>query len=146
MALSSAKLVGQARGRWSFSAVRVIGADSNGRVHVLDNRNKRITVLNADFSLAAETSVPGGFVRDIVMPSPETSTSGRYVLQTWISDLDRIGVALHRLGADGRIGSSFGPRPTSASGPMTPMLMERELALHHSTKHRIQRKHLRLCR
>ena len=125
--------VGRAgEGPLEFSVVRLIGADSNGRVHVLDNRNKRITVLNADFSLADETSVPGGFVRDVVMPSPETSTSGRYVLQTWIPNLDRIGLALHRLGADGRIGSSFGPRPTSASGsgPMTPILMERELALH----------------
>ncbi|MDE2874125.1 MAG: 6-bladed beta-propeller [Gemmatimonadota bacterium] len=123
--------VGRAgEGPLEFSAVRLIGVDSNGRVHVLDNRNKRVTALNADFTLADETSVPGGFVRDMVMPSRETSTSGRYVLQTWISSLDRVGLALHRLGADGRIVSSFGPRPTSASGPMTPMLMRRELALH----------------
>ena len=123
--------VGRAgEGPLEFSAVRVIGADSNRRVHVLDNRNKRVTVLNADFSLAAETLVPGGFVRDMVVLSPETSTSGRYVVQTWISSLDQIGLPLHRLSADGRVLSSFGPRPTIASGPMTPVLMERELALY----------------
>lgn len=122
--------VGRAgEGPLEFSAVRLIGADSNGRVHVLDNRNKRVTVLNGDFSLADETSVPGGFVRDIEMPSPETLTSGRYVLQTWIPSLDRIGLALHRLSADGRIESSFGPRPMIASGPATPMLMARQLSL-----------------
>ena len=121
--------VGRAgEGPLEFSAVRPIGADSNRRVHVLDTRNKRITVLNADFSLAGETTVPGGFVSDVVMPSPETSTTGRYVFQTWIPTFEQIGLALHRLSADGRIVSSFGPRPTSASGPMTPILMERELA------------------
>ena len=123
--------VGRAgEGPMEFSAVRPIGVDANGRVHVLDNRNKRVTAIREDFSVAGETVVPGGFVRDMVVFSPETSTSGQYVLQTWISSLDRIGLALHRLSADGRIVSSFGPRPTSASGPMTPMLMERELALH----------------
>ena len=117
-------------GPLEFSDVRPIGADSNGRVHVLDSGNKRVTVLNEDFSLADETVVPGGFVRDMVVLSPESSTSGRYVFQTWISSLNQIGLALHRLSADGQIVSSFGPRPTSASGPLTPMLMERELALH----------------
>ena len=125
--------VGRAgEGPLEFSAVRLIGADSARRIHVLDNRNKRVTVLNTDFSLAAETLVPGGFVRDMVVFSPETSTSGKYVLQTWISSLDQIGLPLHRLSADGEILSSFGPRPTIASGPMTPVLMERELALHPS--------------
>ena len=123
--------VGRAgEGPLEFSAVRVIGADSNRRVHVLDNRNKRVMVLNTDLSLAAETSVPGGFVRDMVVLSAEDSTSGQYVLQTWISSLDQIGLPLHRLSGDGRILSSFGPRPTIASGPMTPVLMERELSLH----------------
>ena len=122
--------VGRAgEGPLEFSAVRLIGADSNRRVHVLDNENKRVTALNEDFSLAGETLVPGGFVRDMVVLSPETSTSGQYVLQTWITNLDQAGLALHRLSADGQIVSSFGPRPTGASGPATPVLMERELAL-----------------
>ena len=116
-------------GPLEFSSVRPIGVDSNRRVHVLDNGNKRVTTLHPDFSLAGETLVPGGFVRDMVVLSPETSTSGRYVLQTWISHIDQIGLALHRLTGGGRIISSFGPRPTVASGPTTPMLMERELAL-----------------
>ena len=123
--------VGRAgEGPLEFAAARVIGADSEGRVHVLDNRNKRVTVLGADLSLADETSVPGGFVRDMVVLSPGTASSGRYVVQTWISGLDEIGHSLHRLGGDGRIVSSFGPQPTVASGPMTPLLMEHELALH----------------
>ena len=120
----------EGRGPMEFLAARPFHLDSSNRIHVLDTRNVRLSVIRDDLSLVDDTAIPAGYIWDIVA----ARGSGHYVFQSWIPSAERLGFPLHRL-YDGAIVSSFGVSPDTDGGrllegePLDVLAAQRELAL-----------------
>jgi hypothetical protein len=104
--------VGRAgHGPMEFQYALPLHTDSLGKVHVLDARNNRETVIEPDFRMAADTPLhPVGIINHAA-PLPGHA----YVVNAWITSAERLGSPLHVL--QGReITRSFGA--SEATGPL----------------------------
>lgn len=91
------------QGPFEFGTLpRPVYADSRGRMHILDTRNRRITIVNPDLTLASEFSLGHGLYDIAGLPG-----SDRYLMNSWIESPERIGFPLHVLEGDSIV-ISFG--------------------------------------
>ncbi len=91
------------QGPLEFSSAGPMYTDARGRVHLLDPRNARETIVTGDFELDTSYAVPGGRVYEAL----ELPGNDRQVLNAVIQTADRFGKPLHIV-EQSRIVASFG--------------------------------------
>ena len=98
-------------GPLEFGRVAFAHADSAGRVHVLDPRNTRESVFDANFALMEEQRLPGRF------PSlySVAAMNGDYVVNSWVTSPEGIRLPLHLIRGE-EVVRSFGM--SDATGPL----------------------------
>lgn len=102
-----------------FGRVTLAHTGSDGRVHVLDPRNVRESVFDANFALVEERRLPG------TPASNATALNGGYVVNAWIRSPDGLGLPLHIIRGE-EVVPSFGM--SDATGPHDAMRSLRKLA------------------
>lgn len=117
--------VGRAgQGPMEFAFAQPMHTDSLGRVHVFDNRNARVSVIGPDLTLHEERALPA----TAVMAMTPVADGGRYAVQAWMPDSERMGLPIHIVD-DGEIAKSFGadPEPTQGAEELTSFTAQRRL-------------------
>ena len=107
------------QGPLEFARVRAFSVDDRNRVHVVDNGNRRISVIEQDFSLGGETTFPAVIEEIVAFRDGNGETSAGYIFQSWMPSPERIGLPLHLLEGD-EVTSSFGVVAEAATAP-TPL-------------------------
>lgn len=104
--------VGRAgEGPLEFGRVAFTKAVPDGRVHVLDPRNLRETVIDANFALLEERRVP----RQFASLYSAAALHGDYVVNAWVTSAETIGSPLHIIRGE-EVVRSFGL--SDATGPL----------------------------
>ncbi len=104
--------VGRAgEGPLEFGRVAFAHAGSDGRVHVLDPRNRRESVIDENFALMEEQRIPNRFASLY----NAAALNQDYIVNAWISSADMIGLPLHIIRGE-EIVRSFGL--SDATGPL----------------------------
>lgn len=102
-----------------FGRVTFAHTASDGHVHVLDPRNVRESVFDANFALVEEQRLPG------TPASNATALNGGYVVNAWVTSPDGLGSPLHVIRGE-EVVRSFGM--SDATGPQDAMRSLRKLA------------------
>ena len=104
--------VGRAgEGPLEFRRVAFVHAGSDGHVRVLDPRNVRESVIDANFALIEEQRLPGR----IASTYSTAALAGGYVVNSWVTSAGMIGLPLHIIRGD-KVVRSFGL--SDATGPL----------------------------
>lgn len=91
------------QGPGEFMSARPFAVDTHGRIHILDTRNARVTVVGPDREVEAMHRVPGsGIFAIAVLPEP-----GAYVVNAWVPSAESLGHPIH-LVSGGVITNSIG--------------------------------------
>ncbi len=91
-------------GPMEFVRSAPIHTDATGRVHVVDTRNLRISVIDGAFTLVEEKRLPG-----LVSAYAPLDDGDRYVVQASIEERGRTGMPLHIIGGSAIL-KSFGEK------------------------------------
>ena len=114
--------VGRAgQGPLEFGRVAFVHADSDGRVHVLDPRNTRESVFDANFALVEEQRLPGR----VASLFSAAALNGDYIANAVVTSAEMIRLPLHLIRGE-EVVRSFGM--SDATGPHDAMRSLRILA------------------
>ncbi len=91
------------QGPLEFSLARPRHVDGHGRVHIQDNGNMRISVVDAEFTLVEEKRLPLAQINDMVA----LDDGSIYAIQAWGQDTETFGFPIHLIDDEG-IFASFG--------------------------------------
>ncbi len=98
--------VGRAgQGPMEFAFAQPMHTDALGRVHVFDNRQARVSVIQPDMTLHEVKSLPA----TAVFAMTPLADGDRYAVQAWIPDSEGSGRPIHVITGDGAISTSLGP-------------------------------------
>ena len=103
------------QGPLEFEFAQPVQVDSQGRVHVMDVRLRRETIIKPDFSWESDRRLAASFDDVAVLPGEQH----RYVFSQGISTPDRLGYPLHIVSGENII-RSFGLSPRADTSAVTP--------------------------
>lgn len=91
------------QGPLEFSLARPRHVDGYGRIHIQDNGNMRVSVVDAEFGLVEEKRLPLAQINDMVA----LDDGSIYAIQAWGQDTETFGFPIHLINDEG-IFASFG--------------------------------------